>query len=317
MTPTLFEGSTGADEYQLCNDLGVDAMALRLKRHRDTFITWDDLRWIKQHGLNAIRLPIPHWLFGGFEPFVPCVQYVDWLVDAAEKQGLLVLLDMHTAPGSQNGWDHSGQSGAIAWDRPQHRNYFLAVMQAVVARYAHRSHIIGIELMNEPHPSIDMRILSKFYIRTCKALRAEQAAVPVYVSDSYRPQEMRDQACITQYNIGIDMHLYQAFDAADKQLDLQGHMQKAQIQWPDLIDHMQLKTPVIVGEWSLALAADTYNGMDQAAIDTALRQYGAAQLSAFRAAQGWFYWSYKTENSPEWSYRAAIEHGWLPQLSKE
>jgi glucan 1,3-beta-glucosidase len=35
----------------------------------------------------------------------------------ARKYGLRVNLDLHTAPGSQNGWNHSGRLGSIGWLR--------------------------------------------------------------------------------------------------------------------------------------------------------------------------------------------------------
>lgn len=311
MTPSLFEGTDAADEYQLCNALGVDAASRMLKKHRDTFITWDDLRWIKHSGLNAVRVPIPHWMFGGYAPFVACVEYIDWLVDTTEKVGLYVLLDLHTVPGSQNGWDHSGQSGAINWDRPKNQDYMLALYQAVAARYAGRDHIIGLELMNEPHPSIRMKKLDHFYGDACKLLQSQMPELPIYVSDSYRPKSMRDQSCISQYGAGIDMHLYQAFDDADKALDFAGHIQKTRTEWVSLLEYMQQKTSVIVGEWSIALAARTFAGMDSLEHDAALRTYATAQQEVFSRAAGWFYWSYKTEQSPEWSYRSAVERGWI------
>lgn len=35
----------------------------------------------------------------------------------ARKYGLRVNLDLHTAPGSQSGWNHSGRLGSIGWLR--------------------------------------------------------------------------------------------------------------------------------------------------------------------------------------------------------
>ena len=68
-------------------------------------------------GLNWIRLPIGHWLVDvwGDEPFMTGQPVVDAFVRAlswARKYGLRVNLDLHTAPGSQNGWDHSGRRSA-------------------------------------------------------------------------------------------------------------------------------------------------------------------------------------------------------------
>ncbi len=43
------------------------------------------------------------------------------------------------------------------------------------------------------------------------------------------------------------------------------------------------------------------------------RAYGAAQLSRSSDYRGWFFWSYRTETTPAWSFRECVERGWLPQ----
>ena len=45
-----------------------------------------------------------------------------------------------------------------------------------------------------------------------------------------------------------------------------------------------------------------------------LRQAWEAQVIAFeRGGQGWVMWTWKTEGADEWSYRAGLENGWIPQ----
>ena len=52
-------------------------------------------------------------------PYVGCtdgaLDYVDRLLDWAEKYGLSVLLDIHGVKGSQNGFDNSGQQLGFQW----------------------------------------------------------------------------------------------------------------------------------------------------------------------------------------------------------
>ncbi len=46
---------------------------------------------------------------------------------------------------------------------------------------------------------------------------------------------------------------------------------------------------------------------------TFLRKYWEAQVIAYeRGAQGWVQWTWKTESTDEWSYRAGLFHGWIP-----
>lgn len=35
-------------------------------------------------------------------------------------------------------------------------------------------------------------------------------------------------------------------------------------------------------------------------------------MSAFETAQGWFYWTWRTEAAYQWSYRTAWKNGYMP-----
>jgi glucan 1,3-beta-glucosidase len=71
---------------------------------------------IKSAGLNAVRIPVGYWAVDvrDYEPYVSgqypyLIRAVQW----ARELGLQVLIDLHGAPGSQNGNDHSGLIGPI------------------------------------------------------------------------------------------------------------------------------------------------------------------------------------------------------------
>ena len=62
---------------------------------------------------------IPYWCIEVWdgEPFLPKVSwtYVLKAFEWARKYGLRINLDLHTIPGSQNGWNHSGRFGQKNW----------------------------------------------------------------------------------------------------------------------------------------------------------------------------------------------------------
>lgn len=67
-----------------------------------------DFQQIKSLGLNHVRLPVGFWSIVGnsSEPYpVGAYPYVKKAVDWAKKYGLRVIIDIHGAPGSQNGYD--------------------------------------------------------------------------------------------------------------------------------------------------------------------------------------------------------------------
>jgi glucan 1,3-beta-glucosidase len=44
-----------------------------------------------------------------------------------------------------------------------------------------------------------------------------------------------------------------------------------------------------------------------------LRQYWEAQVITYEKAQGWIQWTWKAENADDWSYKAGLANGWIPQ----
>lgn len=69
-------------------------------------------------GLNFVRIPIGYWSVAPIpgEPYIQgAYDYVPRALDWAQAAGLKVVIDLHGAPGSQNGFDNSGRRGGIGW----------------------------------------------------------------------------------------------------------------------------------------------------------------------------------------------------------
>ena len=155
MNPALFEGVSAEDETDLCKLLPRDELERRLKQHRDTYITLEDFQWIKARGLNTVRIPVPHFIFGGdpafCNPYVPCIQYLDKAFQWAEETGLKILIDLHTAPDSQNGFDNGGICGVCKfWQKPENETRVLKVLGMLSQRYADHPALFGVQILNEP-----------------------------------------------------------------------------------------------------------------------------------------------------------------------
>ncbi|KAI8082810.1 glycoside hydrolase superfamily [Halteromyces radiatus] len=124
------------DEWTLCERLGPTKARQVLEHHYETFITEADFARIRQMGFNHVRIPIGHWAIrpSSQEPFVPHVAWTYLLrgIQWARKYGLRVMIELHTAPGSQNGWNHSGRSGDIRWLNGDHGQYYADETKRVV-----------------------------------------------------------------------------------------------------------------------------------------------------------------------------------------
>ena len=82
---------------------------------------------------------------------MPCIEYLDRAFDWAEETGLQILVDLHTAPESQNGFDNGGICGVCKWAQsPERIDRVLLVLEKLAERYGKREGLWGIELLNEP-----------------------------------------------------------------------------------------------------------------------------------------------------------------------
>ncbi len=68
MTPSLFDGLAATDETTWCAELGNDASG-RLRAHWNTFVTRDDFAWLARVGIDVVRIPLGHWIFGPPYPY--------------------------------------------------------------------------------------------------------------------------------------------------------------------------------------------------------------------------------------------------------
>lgn len=131
------------------------------------FFTEEDFRIIKEElGLNTIRLPF-YWenilnadytLKSEAEAFA----YLDWFVSTAAKYELYVVLDLHGAPVTQNGYEHSGDytGEPLLWDDEEAITATVALWDYISSHYTQTAPELGAwiatyDIMNEPTSTYD------------------------------------------------------------------------------------------------------------------------------------------------------------------
>ena len=135
MQPSMFADTDAEDETWYHRRMQKDPeLRERRRRHRETYVTEEDFRQIAAAELNLVRIPVPYYVFGDREGIPGCVGYLDRAFVWAEKYGLRILIDLHTVPGGQNGYDNGGIVGVCRW----HRNgadveYVLSVLERLAA----------------------------------------------------------------------------------------------------------------------------------------------------------------------------------------
>ncbi|HPM40905.1 MAG TPA: cellulase family glycosylhydrolase, partial [bacterium] len=102
--------------------------------------------------MNVARLAVKADYFVG-EGGEEKPEGLEWLgrqLAAAERAGLLVLVDMHIPPGGAVEDYRQTDENAKFWASPKLMGRFVDAWRAVASRYRHDRRVMGYELMNEP-----------------------------------------------------------------------------------------------------------------------------------------------------------------------
>jgi len=128
MKPTLFEGITDPPDETVFCIKKPDAKKV-LEDHWATFITESDFAYLASLGINSVRLPIPWWYMGE-APYHNSKKWIEHAMGLAAAHHISVLIDLHTAPGCQNGFDNGGIQGQINW--PKDPKYIQLTVEKLV-----------------------------------------------------------------------------------------------------------------------------------------------------------------------------------------
>ena len=128
---------------------------------------------MKTAGLNAIRIPLGYWAVDlrDDEPYVAGqYPYLIQAVHRAQEVGLQVMIDLHGAPGSQNGQDNSGLIGPVLFaSNTSNADRSLNVLRNLTSEFSQSVYggaVTAIELLNEPRlddEDFTMSRLKDFY----------------------------------------------------------------------------------------------------------------------------------------------------------
>ena len=126
------------------------------KTFKDNYITREDITYIKQTGMNSIRLPFHYKLFTdedymGLKSNQDGFARVDSIIKWCKAEGLYVILDMHDAPGGQTG-DNIDDSYGYPWlfESETSKQLFSEIWKKIADRYKNEPTVLGYDLLNEP-----------------------------------------------------------------------------------------------------------------------------------------------------------------------
>ena len=354
MNPALFAGTEAEDETWLTRLLPPGILKNRLIAHRESYITEKDFEKIAGLGLNLVRIPVPYFIFGDYPPYGECISLLDRAFTWAEKYGLRILIDLHTTPGCQNGYDNGGIVGVCKWHKDKTAvKYCLRVLERLAARYKDRPGLFGLEVVNEPISWIVWRFapttgkaadpaeadgsshvpflfLKKYYRAAYRRLRRILPEDKVIVfHDGFRAGKwgrfFREEG---MKNVMLDIHPYlwamEMFEPIHHPAIYRIYLaiQRRRIQ------RISKELPVLVGEWTACChwAADL-GDKDPEEKKRRYRKAAALELEAWKEAAGWCYWSWKLYPDKHyegkdswkegWDFEHAVSMGWIPGIGEE
>ncbi|RYO96449.1 hypothetical protein DL766_003954 [Monosporascus sp. MC13-8B] len=349
ITPFIFEATPDevVDEFTYTEVLGPAEAKTRLEEHWSSWITESDFGEIASKGLNFVRIPIGYWSVTPLDgdPYVQgAYQWLGRALEWAQGANLKVMIDLHGAPLSQNGLDNSGRRGPVQWGQDNSVDTTLNALNKIRDDFASHPAVAAIQLLNEPMgPQLDMNMVRQFMTEGYNNLQGSNVAVAVH--DAFQGVTSWNDWGADMPSLVLDTHHYQVFESGTLQLDAVGHAAAA-CGFGDLMATANKVT--ISGEWSGAMTdcakwlngrgvgarydgTFNFNGQTSQRIGSCdgkysgtvdqlseadranIRRFIHAQMVAYEKADGWIFWTWKTESAPEWDFRMLTNAGLVPQ----
>ncbi|KAK3423668.1 hypothetical protein EUGRSUZ_F00489 [Eucalyptus grandis] len=288
---------------------------LFLQEHWSTFIVEEDFKFISTNGLNAVRIPVGWWIASDPTPPPPYVggslAALDNAFSWAQKYGVNIIIDLHAAPGSQNGYEHSSsRDGSQEWGATDANiQQTVAVIEFLTARYAKSPSLYAVELINEPlSPGVALDTLTKYYKAGYDAVRRHSQTAYVVMSNRLGPADPKELFSLASGLAGtvVDVHYYNLFQDIFNSMTVQQNIDFIYTNRTEQLNDITMANGPLtfVGEWVAEWQVSGATKEDY-------QRFAKAQLEVYgRASFGWAYWALKNVNT-KWSLQWMINNGYI------
>ncbi|EGG08561.1 family 5 glycoside hydrolase [Melampsora larici-populina 98AG31] len=370
ITPSLYNTGNDkiVDEYTLCEQLGQKAATELLRAHWESFYKEEDFQRISSYGLNHVRIPIegiPTFMILGYwafdiltdEPYVQGqLEYLHRAVGWAQGAGLKVMIDLHGAPGSQNGFDNSGKRGEINWasedSNVARTRQALVLLAQEFSQPKYAGTVTSLESLNEPAGFANEKTLKttrQYYYDGYGIVRypipqGSQSNLLYAIHDAFQPLDAWTHSFPAPkwQGVALDTHIYTVFNNTQLKMTDDERV-KSYCDLTESLVQSDSSLWTFVGEFTPAPTdcAPRLNGQGigsrydatfkdsprlgscegkSGSMSSFSEEYKASlgrffevQTHVFEKASGWFMWTFKAENSDDWSYDAGVKGGWIPR----
>ena len=253
-----------------------------IKTYEDNWWTTADFDNCKNLGMNVLRLPFTYMnlLDSNGNLLSNAWTRLDWFVSNCNSRGIYVILDLHGAPGSQNGADHSGDtSGANLWTSTANQDKTVWLWQQIATHFKGNAAVAGYDLLNEPTGASGTTQWN-FYDRIYRAVRAIDPDHVIFIEATWEPTNLPSPSQYGWTNVVYEYHNY--CWNADNDFNTQKAFTDSKVNGVNAANY---NVPTFVGEFTCFTNMNTW--------DYDLKTYNA---------QGWSWttWTYKTVGGGNW-----------------
>ncbi|EPQ29625.1 uncharacterized protein PFL1_02844 [Pseudozyma flocculosa PF-1] len=320
-----------------------------LTKHFDEWMTEADWKAIADANLNHVRIPVPYFMFaeakGPNVPFLTLNRFAKLKegVKLAKKYGLKVWIDLHSVPGSQNGYDNSGKSGPVNWaNNPRYYTQTQYAFNRLVTEFTQPDYagtVTAIEAVNEPHGKQNGKVqelLNQYYPWARNKVAKPDgfkdysnmllAAHDAFQGLQYWQNFWTGRA---RHRVLLDTHPYFVYSDEQKRkkdiarlqevCDLESSFVQSQKYYPSIAGEFGVNGPsgdrasdrdLPVGPVKFPRGPDYPYSVKYMAF---MARNFRTQQYVYEKGAGWIMWSWRNDEALDWSYQVGLQYGWIPK----
>jgi glucan 1,3-beta-glucosidase len=288
-------------------------------------------------------------------PYVPDDAWLYFLrlVDWCRKYKIQVWADLHTAPGSQNGFDNSGRLSTVKTCSEWNENATLSALQSILVAMHNddlQDVVTGIGVLNEPWK--DCHNIREYNRKALQLVRQTLGnTTSVIIGDTFNATLWNDGYWENEPHTYLDSHYYHVFAENTRALSPKQHIalvcrknardtnecchegaasgekpasgiSRLVSEWSAAYDTEpnELLKEVMAGILETGEAPRLHRNLTQGERDF-VKQFCKAQMVVYESnatgvSSGWFYWNFKMEGGAfaEWDFLRGVREGWIPTL---
>ena len=191
------------------SDLAEDFWEL----YRSNYVNRTDIDQLAEWGMNHIRVPFHYKQFSENPGTVNPLGYeiVDSLLAWCEPYNMYIILDMHCAPGAQNGGPISDSDGtARLWLEDGFKEHTIEIWESIATYYSDNTLIGGYDLINEPvlPDGVSTMEMRELYIDITNAIRAVDQNHILFIEGNWYGTDFTDLTPPWDENMSYAFHKY-------------------------------------------------------------------------------------------------------------